>query len=188
MKYWIRNMVCDRCRLAVERVLQDMQLSAVQVRLGEIDLGDEALDEHQLETFRQRLEALGFGLISDRKSKLIENTKKEIIDLVQHSGESRKVKLSEHLGDKLFHDYSYLSNLFSSVEGVTIEQYYIHQKIEKAKELLIYDELTLTEIAHRLGYSSVAHLSRQFRKVTGETPSAFKALRDSGQRKPLDKV
>lgn len=181
-------MVCDRCRLAVEDVLADMRLSPVQVRLGEVDLGDVELAKDQLESFRQRIEALGFELISDRKSQLIENVRNHVIELVQASGDAEKVKLSEHLGEKLFHDYTYLSNLFSSVEGVTIEQYYIHQKIEKAKELLIYDELTLTEIAHRLGYSSVAHLSRQFKKVTGETPSRFKALRDSAQRTPLDKV
>lgn len=88
----------------------------------------------------------------------------------------------------MFHDYGYLSNLFSSVEGVTIEHYFINQKIEKAKELLVYDELTLTQIAFRLGYSSVAHLSRQFKKVTGQTPSQFRQTRDLGQRKPLDKV
>lgn len=188
MKLWIRNMVCDRCRLAVEGVLKDMELSPVQVRLGEVDLGDAELTADQLDSFRTRIEELGFGLISDRKSQLIENTKKHIIDLVQDPEGTEKVRLSEYLGDKLFHDYTYLSNLFSSVEGVTIEQYYIHQKIEKAKELLIYDELTLTDIAYRLGYSSVAHLSRQFKKVTGETPSRFKALRDAGQRTPLDKV
>lgn len=181
-------MVCDRCRLAVERVLKDMEVSPAQVRLGEVDLGDAELTDDQLETFRQNIESLGFELIGDKKSQLIENAKKHIIDLVQDSGDAQKVRLSEYLSDKLFHDYTYLSNLFSSVEGVTIEQYYIHQKIEKAKELLIYDELTLTEIAYRLGYSSVAHLSRQFKKVTGETPSRFKALRDSEQRTPLDKV
>ena len=101
---------------------------------------------------------------------------------------AEKVKLSEYLSNRLFHDYTHLSNLFSTVEGVTIEQYYINQNIEKTRELLVYDELTLTEIADRLGYSSVAHLSRQFKKVTGMTPSQFKQLRDGRQRQSLDKV
>jgi YesN/AraC family two-component response regulator len=181
-------MVCDRCRLAVEGALKDMDLTPALVRLGEVDRGDVELAESQLELLRNKLESLGFELISDRKSQLVENAKKHIIDLVQSPGDIEKMKLSEFLSEKLLHDYTYISNLFSSVEGVTLEQYFIHQKIEKAKELLIYDELTLTEIAYRLGYSSVAHLSRQFKKVTGETPSQFKALRDSGQRTPLDKV
>ena len=111
-----------------------------------------------------------------------------MIGLVHDPEGMGKVKISDYLSERLFHDYTYLSNLFSSVEGVTIEQYFINQKVEKAKELLVYDELTLTEIAFRLGYSSVAHLSRQFKKVTGQTPSEFKKLRGGGMRKSLDKV
>lgn len=188
MKIPIKNMVCDRCTLAIRNVLRDMDIEPIAVKLGEVDLGDRVLEKSQFAQFRENIEALGFELVSNRKSQLIENTKKTIIALVHEPGGIEKVKISEHLSERLFHDYTYLSNLFSSVEGVTIEQYFIHQKIEKAKELLVYDELTLTEIAYRLGYSSVAHLSRQFKKVTGQTPSEFRKLRDSGMRKSLDKV
>lgn len=188
MKIFIRNMVCDRCRFAIEGILDDMAVKYVSVGLGEADLGDRELDEGELEAFREKAEALGFELIGDRKSRLIEGIKSNIITLLREAPESGKVKLSKYLAESLFHDYSYLSSLFSSVEGVTIEQYFINQRIEKVKELLVYDELTLTEIAYRLGFSSLAHLSRQFRKVTGQTPSQFKALRDSSQRRPLDKT
>jgi AraC-like DNA-binding protein len=188
MKIFIRNMVCDRCRFAIEGILDDMAVEYVSVGLGEADLGDRDLDEAELEAFREKAEALGFELIGDRKSRLIEGIKSNIISLLGESPESGKVKLSTYLADRLFHDYSYLSSLFSSVEGVTIEQYFINQRIEKVKELLVYDELTLTQIAYRLGFSSLAHLSRQFRKVTGQTPSQFKALRDNSQRQPLDKT
>lgn len=188
MKIYIKNMVCDRCRFVIQGILDEMQIKPVSVTLGEVDFGEPALNEGQLNDFRTKIEALGFELISDKKSRLIENIKKHLITLAQQTQEDDRVKLSDYLSDKLFHDYTYLSNLFSSVEGITIEQFLIHQKIEKVKELLVYDELTLTEIAYRLGYSSVAHLSRQFKKVTGQTPSQFKALRDNGQRKSLDKA
>ncbi|MDH3266474.1 MAG: AraC family transcriptional regulator [Gammaproteobacteria bacterium] len=188
MKLQIRNMVCDRCTLVIRNTLEEMGVQPVLVRLGEVDLGDQLLDEAQLVSFREKIERLGFELIGDRKSQLIESIKKYIIVLVQEPGDVARVRISDYLSEKLFHDYAYLSNLFSSVEGVTIESFFIHQKIEKVKELLVYDELTLTEIAYRLGYSSVAHLSRQFKKVTGQTPSEFKRLRDSSLRKPLDKV
>lgn len=188
MKILVKNMVCDRCTLAVQNVLRELQIEPVAVRLGEVDLGDQALDDVQYAAFKDAIESLGFGLINDKKSQLIENTKKTIIEFVQEPEGMARVRISDYLAARLFHDYTYLSNLFSSVEGVTIEQYFIHQRIEKAKELLVYDELTLTEIAFRLGYSSVAHLSRQFKKITGQTPSAFKQLRDSDMRKPLDKV
>lgn len=181
-------MVCDRCILVIRNVLDEMGITPYQIRLGEVNLGEQELTDDKLEIFDGRIKSLGFELISDKKSQLIEKIKKSIIELVQNPNQVEKVKLSEYLSNRLFHDYTYLSNLFSSVESVTIEQYLINQKIEKAKELLVYDELTLTEIAYRLGYSSVAHLSRQFKKVTGQTPSEFKALRDSRQRKSLDKV
>lgn len=188
MKIFIRNMVCDRCRFAIEGILDDMDVPYVAVSLGEADLGDTELDEFQLIEFQKKAEALGFELIGDRKSRLIEGIKTNIIALLQEPPDERKVKLSTYLADRLFHDYSYLSSLFSSVEGVTIEQYFINQRIEKAKELLVYDELSLTQIAYRLGFSSLAHLSGQFRKVTGQSPSQFKALRDSSLRQPLDKT
>ena len=188
MKIWIKNMVCDRCILVIRNVLDEMGITPYQIRLGEVDLGERELNDDELEVFYSRIKSLGFEPISDKKSQLIEKIKKCVIDLVQNPNQAEKIKLSEYLSNQLFHDYTYLSNLFSSVESVTIEQYFINQKIEKVKELLVYDELSLTEIAYRLGYSSVAHLSRQFKKVTGQTPSQFKALRDSRQRKSIDKV
>ena len=188
MKILIKNMVCDRCNLAIKDVLEELGLTARSIQLGEVDLGETRLEGEQLEQFREKIEALGFELINDKKTQLIENIKKAVITLVQAPEPAEKIKLSEYLSSRLFHDYTHLSNLFSTVEGVTIEQYFINQKIEKTRELLVYDELTLTEIADRLGYSSVAHLSRQFKKVTGMTPSQFKQLRDGRQRQSLDKV
>jgi AraC-like DNA-binding protein len=188
MKLFIRNMVCDRCRFAVEAALDAAGVAFESVSLGEVDLGDRELDGRQLQDFQKRLETLGFALINDRKGRLIENIKAGLIAYLREQAGPEQVTLSKFLSDRLFHDYTYLSNLFSAVEGVTIEHYFIALRIEKVKELLVYDELTLTEIALRLGFSSPAHLSRQFRKVTGLTPSKFKALRDSGLRKPLDKA
>jgi AraC-like DNA-binding protein len=188
MKILVKNMVCDRCKMAVQQVLDTLNLKASAVILGEVDFGDTGIDAEQLEQFRRKIEPLGFELINDKRTRLIENIKKHVIALVHQQQAPQKVRLSDYLSRNLFHDYTHLSNLFSTVEGVTIEQYFINQKIEKTRELLVYDELTLTEIAHRLGYSSVAHLSRQFKKVTGMTPSQFKELRDSRQRQPLDKV
>ena len=187
MKILIKNMVCDRCNMAIQQVLDTLGLKAA-VSLGEVDFGDTGIDVEQLEQFRRNIEPLGFELISDKRTRLIENIKKHVILLVQQQGAAEKILLSDYLSEHLHHDYTHLSNLFSTVEGVTIEQYFINQKIEKTRELLVYDELTLTEIAYRLSYSSVAHLSRQFKKVTGMTPSQFKQLRGSGQRQSLDKV
>lgn len=191
MKLFIKNMVCARCTQAVEHELKQLNLVATKVSLGEVEFTNSVLTDEQLNAFCQNIEKLGFEIINDKKARLIENTKKHVIALIQSENESldvQKIKLSDYLQDHLFKDYGYLSHLFSSVEGVTIEQYFINQKIEKTKELLVYDELTLTEIAYRLGYSSVAHLSRQFKKVTGLTPSNFKTLRDPASRTPIDKV
>jgi len=191
MKLFIKNMVCARCTLAIQNEVNKLQLPLLSINLGEVDFGEHVLTNEQLEEFRQNIEALGFELINDKKARLIENTKKQLIKLIKHDHEhlaEDKIKLSEYLSEHLFKDYTHLSHLFSSVEGVTIEQYFINPKIEKTKELLVYDELTLTQIAHRLGYSSVAHLSRQFKKVTGLTPSNFKLLRDPAARTPIDKV
>jgi len=187
LKLFIKNMVCARCILVIQHELQALNIAAVSVSLGEVDFENISLSPQQLEGFRQRIEALGFELLNDKRSRLIENTKKLVIALLQQE-QAQKIKLSDYLSEHIFRDYSYLSNLFSAVEGVTIEQFFIQHKIEKAKELLVYDELSLTEIAFRLGYSSVAHLSSQFKKITGSTPSAFKKIRDTHSRKPIDKV
>lgn len=188
MKIFVKNMVCDRCKLVIQNVLDELNLKPQAVYLGEVDFGEETVDAEALEQFQKKITPLGFELINDKKSRLIENIKKQVIALVQQPEGADKIKLSEYLSQHLFHDYTHLSNLFSTVEGVTIEHYFINQKIEKTRELLVYDELSLTEIAHRLGYSSVAHLSRQFKKVTGMTPSQFKQLHGSSQRLSLDKV
>jgi AraC-like DNA-binding protein len=180
-------MVCDRCKLVVQDILHEMHLETVSVQLGEVDFGDAGIDVERLEQFREKIEAVGFELINDRKSRLIEEIRKHVILFVQRES-CEKGLLSGYLAGQLHHNYAYLSKLFSSVESVTIEQFFILQKIEKTKELLVYDELTLTEIAYRLDYSSVAHLSRQFKKVTGLTPSHFKRLRDNSQRQSVDKV
>jgi len=188
MKVLVKNMVCDRCKYVIQEVLEELGFTPASVNLGEVDFGNEVLDVEQMERFRNKIEPLGFELINDKKSRLVESIKKNVIAFVGQQETPEKTKISDHLHDRLNRDYTYLSNLFSAVEGVTIEQYFINQKIEKTKEYLVYDELTLTEIAFRLGYSSVAHLSRQFKKVTGLTPSHFKRLRDSKQRKSIDKV
>lgn len=167
-------MVCARCKLAVGKVLEDAGLVAAVIELGEVTLKTEPTAQ-QLRTVGNSLRSLGFELIDDQKSRLIERIKTTIIQQVHHTGSS-PLKLSVVLAAKLAHDYTYLSNLFSSVEGQTIEKYHIAQKVERVKELLVYNELTLKEIAYQSGYSSVAHLSAQFKQVTGMTVSAFKAL------------
>lgn len=184
-KIHVKHMVCDRCSMVVIQELQKLGIHPSKVVLGEIELPNQP-DTLQLEAIRESLGAVGFEIIDDKKSRIIEQIKSAIIDVVQHQKKIR-TNLSDYLAEHVGKDYSYLSNLFSDVEGTTIEQYYIHQKIEKVKELLVYDELTLSEIAYELGYSSVAHLSNQFKKVTGLTPSYFKKI-GASKRTPLDKV
>ena len=183
---FIKNMVCNRCIMAVKSELDKLGIEPNDVQLGEVTLERE-LTAQEKEKFSQALVSLGFEMIDDKKSRLIEQIKNTIIDLVHHQDNDTKTNLSEVLSGKLFHDYNYLSNLFSEVEGTTIEKYFIAQKIEKVKELLVYDELSLSEIAFRLNYSSVAYLSNQFKKVTGLSPSHFKKIRED-RRKPLDEV
>jgi len=188
MKIYIKHMVCDRCKMSITSLLKSLGLAPRSVELGEVDFGDTAPTQAQLATLREKLRPLGFEMIDDKKSQLIAGIKKAIIELVHQAAETNSLKTSDYLSKKLHYDYNYLSNLFSVIEGITIEQYLINQKIERAKELLVYDEMTLTEIALRLEYSSVAHLSRQFKKVTGLTPSYFRQLRDAKSRQSLDKV
>lgn len=182
----IKNMVCDRCILVVRNELQKLGFGVEQIKLGEVRTKEEVTLDKKAEIDRV-LTDLGFELIDDKKSMLIERIKNIIIDLVHYRDNDIKEKLSEILSKELHHDYNYLSGLFSEVEGITIEKYFIAQKIEKVKELIVYDELSLSEIAFRLNYSSVGYLSNQFKKVTGLTPSHFKQIKDD-KRKPLDKV
>jgi AraC family transcriptional regulator len=186
---FIKNMVCQRCVAAVRQEFEKLELHPTQVTLGEVTLESD-IEENVQSRLKNNLTALGFELIDDKRSRLIEAIKNQVIQKVHHADRlDRKFNWSDILSDKLNYDYNYLSNLFSSVEGVTLEHYIINQKIERVKELLFYDELTLSEIADRLGYSSVAHLSGQFKKITGLTPSELKKSRTSStQRKPLDSV
>ena len=190
MILYIKNMVCNRCVMAVQQVFDKTGLVPEKVVLGEVTVKEETLSEEKLKQIDTELQSLGFERIDDRKARLIEGIKKKIIQLIHHSESvDRKYNWSKILADEMHYEYNYLSNLFSSVEGITLEQYIIKQKIEKAKELLFYDELNLSQIASQLGYSSVAHLSAQFKKVTGMTPSELKKGRDSEEgRKPLDSI
>ena len=180
-------MVCNRCITAVKNDLERLGHTVISTTLGEATLAADEIDSEQLEQIKNTLEASGFELIDDRKSRTIEKIKTVIIDAIHYSGEQPREKYSELISKHLHYEYTYLSKLFSEVEGITIEQYIINQKIEKIKEYIVYDELSLSEIADRMGYSSVAHLSAQFKKSTGLPPSHFKNI-GVNQRKPLDKV
>lgn len=186
MTIYIKNMVCNRCKMVVKSTLEKLGLHPLQVELGEIELQESDISTVK-ETLKKELQALGFDLLDDKKTQTIEKIKNLITELVHNKNSDLKVTLSEYLSREIRQDYSALSNLFSEVEGITIEKYYILQKIEKIKELLVYDELTLSEIAFQLNYSSVGYLSNQFKKVTGLTPSHFKKLRTI-KRKPLDQI
>jgi len=170
-------MVCGRCKMVVKSELDKLGLQTIAIELGEVELQDNITDS-QKELLLKNLQALGFDLIDDKKSKTIEKIKNLIVDLVHHKNNELKVNLSDYLVENLNQDYSTLSNLFSEIENTTIEKYFISQKIEKVKELLIYNELSLSEIADMLNYSNVAHLSNQFKKITGFTPTYFKQLKD----------
>jgi AraC family transcriptional regulator len=179
-------MVCTRCIKVVSGIFCELQLSHGPVLLGEVLLSQE-LTKEQKDQLQQRLQEEGFELIDNKKSRIIERVKRLVIERINSEPDETSNNLSHHLSSQLHLDYPYLSTLFSSIEGITIEKYYIAQKIEKAKELLVYDELSLSEIAYKLGYSSVQHLSNQFKKVTGLTPSHFRQI-GAERRNPLDKI
>ena len=185
-KLFIKNMVCSRCIMVVRNELEKLDLHPKNVALGEVTL-DKELSTEERKQFGDALNPLGFLIIDDKKSRLIEKIKNVIINLVHHQDGIQKNNLSDILSKEIHHDYNYLSNLFSEVEGITIEKFYIAQRVEKVKELLVYDELSLSEIAFQLNYSSVAYLSNQFKKVTGLSPSHFKKVREE-KRKSLDEV
>lgn len=178
-------MVCHRCVIVVQQELEKLGIKPISIRLGEVELAESPTQE-QVNEIRNALSTVGFELIDDRKSKLIVQIKTLIIDVVHHQ-KKLKTNLSDYLAEQISKDYSHLSSLFSEVEGTTIEQYAIHQRIERVKELLVYNELTLSQIAYEMGYSSVAYLSNQFKKITGLTPSHFKKIGEN-KRVPIDKV
>lgn len=186
MILYIKNMVCNRCKMVVKSELEKLGINPLSVELGEVSI-DKELKTSEKEQLNSVLKNLGFELIDDKKSRYIEKIKSLIIKLIHEQNNDLKITLSDYLSQNVYHDYYYLSNLFSEIEGTTIEKYFIAQKIERVKELLAYKELSLAEIAFQLNYSSVAHLSNQFKKVTGLSPSHFKNIR-LGERKPLDEV
>ncbi|MGK7390799.1 MAG: helix-turn-helix domain-containing protein [Candidatus Cyclobacteriaceae bacterium M2_1C_046] len=186
MKYYIKNMVCQRCITAVSDLLEKEGYSIKNIKLGEAEI-EQDLSKNELSELDEKLVKLGFELIDDKKSQLIERIKNIIIEQVHHKKGSVDQNWSDILTSALPYDYKYLSRLFSSVEGITIEHFIIKQKIEKAKEQIIYDQLSLSEIAYFLGYSSVPHFSSQFKKITGMTPTEFKKLQNPSRR-PLDEV
>ena len=175
--------------MVVGQELQKLGLHPKKISLGEVVLKEEELSEDERVQLEAALERNGFERIDDRRSRLIESIKSKVIQTIHHQkSRDQKLNWSTLLAEELHLEYNYLSNLFSSVEGITLEQYIIHQKIEKAKELLFYDELTVSQIAHQLGYSSVAHLSSQFKKITGFRPTELKKSHAADPRKPLDKL
>lgn len=179
-------MVCNRCTAAVKQVFENAGLKPLDVRLGEVDL-PKPPNKSRLDKIGSRMLELGFEILDDQKQKTIEKVKSLLIQKIQTGELEEHFRISDFLRKKLNKDYSAISRLFSEVEGITVEQYYILQKIEKVKELIVYNEMNLSEISYKLGYSSVAHLSAQFKKITGLTPSHFKNTGRS-QRKSIDSL
>ena len=179
-------MVSIRCKMVVKSELEKLGLHNITVGLGEAEIREE-ISAEQLASLRIALKKTGLELMDDKKNILVEKIKTIIIEMVHYTDDQIKINLSDYLSEKLNYNYTYLANLFSEVKGITIEQFYLAHKIEKVKELLVYDELNLTEIAWKLHYSSVAHLSNQFKKMTGLTPSSFKNLKNK-TRRPLGDI
>jgi YesN/AraC family two-component response regulator len=179
-------MVCIRCKMVVNAELEKLGIRYSNLTLGEVEILD-SFSQEQFEKLDVALKTYGLELMVDNRAKLIEKIKNIIIELIHYSDEELKINFSDYLSEKLNYDYTYLSNLFSEVHGTTIEHYIISQKIERVKELLVYNELTLSEIAWKMHYSSVQHLSNQFKKVTGLTPSFFKNM-STKRRKEITNV
>jgi AraC-like DNA-binding protein len=186
LKLFIKYMVSTRCKIVVKEELRKLGLHFIVVDLGEVEIMEE-LDQTQRNELKCNLLSSGLELMDDKRAVLIEKIKNVIIEMVHHEEEVIKVNFSNHLSEKLNHDYTYMANLFSEVQGTTIEQFIICHKIERIKELMIYGELNITEIAWKMNYSSVAHLSNQFKKVTGLSPSHFKKLKDQ-RRMPIEDI
>lgn len=179
-------MVSTRCKMAVKDALKKLRLHFIVVDLGEVEIM-ETITPEQREQLKIELLCSGLELMDDKRAVLIEKIKNAIIEMIHHSDEIVKVNFSDYLSKKLNHDYTYLANLFSEVQGTTIEHFIISHKIERIKELIIYGELTITEIAWKMNYSSIAHLSNQFKKATGLSPSHFKQLKDK-RRSPIEYI
>jgi len=177
-------MVCNRCKMVVKTEIELLGLNTLTVELGEVEIIEENINDIK-ESLLNRLNKLGFDLIDDKKSKTIEKIKTLIIELIYNNSNNLSTNLSDYLSKSLLQDYNALSNLFTEVENTTIEKFYINQKIERVKELLTYNELTINEIAFQLNYSSTAHLSNQFKKITGFSPSYFRQLKEK-KRKQID--
>ena len=176
MKLYIKYMVSLRCKLLVKEELKKLGLKYVSVELGVVEIMED-ISKVQKDQLKESLLVSGLELLEDNRSILIEKIKNVIIEMIHYSDEVPKVNYSDHISEKLGYDYTYLANTFSEVKGITIQQFIILHKVERVKELLIYDELTLSEIAYRLHYSSGAHLSTQFKKITGLTPTYYKKLK-----------
>ena len=186
MKLYIKYMVSLRCKMVVKDELRKMGLHFIVVDLGEIDIM-ENINAEQREELKAALLVSGLELMDDKKAVLIEKIISVIVEMVHYSDEMPSKNYSDYISEKLHYDYTYLSNIFSEVKGITIQQFIIIHKIERIKELIIYDELNITEIAYKMNYSSVAHLSNQFKKITGLTPSHFKQLKDK-RRSPIEEI
>jgi len=186
MKLYIKYMVSNRCKMAVKEELKKLRLHFIVVDLGEVEIM-ETLSLEQRELLKEGLHNSGLELMDDKRAVLIEKIKNAIVEMIHHSSEIIKINVSDYLSEKLSHDYTYLANLFSEVQGTTIEHFIISHKIERIKELIIYGELNITEIAQQMNYSSVAHLSNQFKKVTGLSPSHFKKMKDK-RRSPIEDI
>jgi AraC-like DNA-binding protein len=176
MKLYIKYMVSLRCKMLVKQELQKLGITDMGIELGVAEVAE--ISQDQRSKLKANLKKSGLILLEDKKSIIIEKIKNLIIEMIHYSEELPAVNYSDYIAEKLGYDYTYLANIFSEVKGITIQQFIINHKIERAKELLIYDELSLTEISYRLHYSSVAHLSNQFKKITGLTPTFYKQLKN----------
>jgi len=186
LKLYIKYMVSTRCKMVVKDELKKLGLHFMVVDLGEVEIM-ETLTEEQRQALNTGLQSAGLELMDDKRAILIEKIKNTIIEMVHYTEEPIKINFSDYLSQKLKLDYTYLSNIFSLVQGTTIEQFVISHKIERIKELIIYDELNISEIAWKMNYCSVAHLSNQFKKMTGLSPSHFKQLKTL-RRTSIDEI
>lgn len=177
MKIYVKNMVSTRCKMVVQSELEKLGFKNSRVNIGDADI-EEEVSSDQLNQLNIALKKWGLQLIDDNKNVLIEKIKNVIVEMVHYADELPKTNFSDYLNEKLNRNYTYLANLFSEVQGTTIENFIINHKIERAKELMVYDGLSLTEISYKLNYSSVSHLSSQFKKVTGLTPSNFRQVKE----------